>query len=148
MERRTPQQIRAEKAIRRSDGSDPLRKALSDEFGRERAVLLFPHGLPERRNMRPVCAGLEPEERQKSGKRAKRSGRIASENIFRPGRHMPVCRPYRAAGVGSAVHACMPPPADRPSGGFSVNTRLRPRGEVSLRLLRKHFLRECPEAAI
>lgn len=71
MERRTPQQIRAEKAIRRSDGSDPLRKALSDEFGRERAVLLFPHGLPERRNMRPVCAGLEPEERQKSGKRAK-----------------------------------------------------------------------------
>ena len=61
MERRTPQQIRAEKAIRRSDGSDPLRKALSDEFGRERAVLLFPHGLPERRNMRPVCAGLEPE---------------------------------------------------------------------------------------
>ena len=48
-----------------------MRKALSDEFGRERAALLFPHSLPERRNMRPVCAGLEAEEGQKSGKRAK-----------------------------------------------------------------------------
>ena len=105
MERRTPQQLRAEKAIRRSDGSDPLRKALSDEFGRERAVLLFLQACRNAASCAPSARGWS----RKSGRKAEsvRSGPGVLRLKISSGQDA-ICRPADLTGPQESALLSMP----------------------------------------